>query len=584
MLIPATYKYISERLKEVSSYNELMMVLDKTVIDDMMNHASFDVLECIHRLPVNSGIEDAIMYFGWLFTAKNDNDSILEILYELSRSYVEKYIPTVTDVSNINRTALAIAFILSPTNDRSWANEYMTDELALLADAQVHDGISPKDQLKDFLLSYHMNQMSIELSRDLSMHSMQLGSIDSSIIYSVAMQIYDSYRTFAKVNESCSDIATVHMGALIAELMTSWEILNELSKNTGIRPSIDNYKSLLEIVYNVFEKYFAASKESKALLRELIRNFNGYDKGWFDDKYLVAQKILQDSNPVFQAFLESIDTPKYQAISTPTGKENYTYLLNRFYSGAVDESVTEATGDKAATSYKTEHDGETNEAPEFADSSSSSDDYDSDSEEDNDEEPSDSNIQASQSTKGQHKSSRFVGDGTRKIYKAYKNFKNNEERVTSQMDKMLKAAKRAFGIDRTEAVIQGKTWTPMDIVKKILATGAIFNFSKIGGFLYLITSIYLDKRRTDAQRREILGDLETEIRLLEEKIQDASADGNRKAKYALMRTKGELEKARDKIRFGMKASAEDMQTARDIITGRRSREKRNYDRDQMGAY
>ena len=68
-------------------------------------------------------------------------------------------------------------------------------------------------------------------------------------------------------------------------------------------------------------------------------------------------------------------------------------------------------------------------------------------------------------------------------------------------------------------------------------------------------------------------ELETEIKLLEEKIDDARGDGNRQAKYALMRTKAELERARDRIRYNLNASYQDMQSAKETIFG--SRAKRN---------
>ncbi|MFX7845397.1 hypothetical protein ABTK14_24370, partial [Acinetobacter baumannii] len=44
--------------------------------------------------------------------------------------------------------------------------------------------------------------------------------------------------------------------------------------------------------------------------------------------------------------------------------------------------------------------------------------------------------------------------------------------------------------------------------------------------------------------------LQEEIQMTEEKIQDASADGDRKAKYALMRSKNQLQNALNKLKYG----------------------------------
>lgn len=175
-------------------------------------------------------------------------------------------------------------------------------------------------------------------------------------------------------------------------------------------------------------------------------------------------------------------------------------------------------------------------------------------------------IEASQDTKKYSKSSKMVDNAQKKIYGAYKNYKNNEQKVDSQLTKMLNAAKKAFSGDKTEEIIEGKKFTPIGLLKKILVTGAIFSYSKVAGFVYLLTKHTLGKKRTEAQKKEILLQIETEIKMLEEKIEDARGDGNRQAKYALMRTKAELERARDKIKFNLSATKEDMKTAKTVLS------------------
>jgi len=174
-------------------------------------------------------------------------------------------------------------------------------------------------------------------------------------------------------------------------------------------------------------------------------------------------------------------------------------------------------------------------------------------------------IEAKQSTKGYKKASKVQSDGERKIYNAYKKYKDSEAKVDSQLSKMLSAAKRAFSQDKTEEIIEGKKFTPLGLLKKILITGAIFNYSKTAGFIYLLVSHTISKRRTKKQKSEILLQIETELKMMDEKIEDARGDGNRRAKYALMRTKTELERARDKIKYDLKATKEDMRIAKKYV-------------------
>ena len=183
-------------------------------------------------------------------------------------------------------------------------------------------------------------------------------------------------------------------------------------------------------------------------------------------------------------------------------------------------------------------------------------------------------IEATQSKKGYKKASKVQSDSERKIYKAYSKYKNAESKVDSQLSKMLTSAKKAFSQDKTEEIIEGKKFTPIGLLKKILTTSAIFSYSKIAGFLYLLVGHTLSKKRTNKQREDIIIQMNEEIKLLDEKIEDARGDGNRKAKYALMRTRGEIVRARDKIKYGLRATKEDMKVAKNYISADR-RDKDN---------
>lgn len=141
----------------------------------------------------------------------------------------------------------------------------------------------------------------------------------------------------------------------------------------------------------------------------------------------------------------------------------------------------------------------------------------------------------------------------RKIYKAYRTYKENEEKVDSQITKGVKGLKNVLTGDVREEIIEGKKFSAIGLLKKLLGGVALFSYSKITFAITLVTHFALKKSTTDSERSKILMEIDTEIAMLEEKINDAKSDENREAKYAMMRTKKELENAKVRIQYGMSA-------------------------------
>ncbi len=155
----------------------------------------------------------------------------------------------------------------------------------------------------------------------------------------------------------------------------------------------------------------------------------------------------------------------------------------------------------------------------------------------------------------------------KKIYSAYRQYKEKETAVDNQLVKMTNVMKDKFKGNVREEIIGGKVWTPITILKKALGTAAIFSFSKIGGILAFIVGHYTKRKVKNKERKKIILELELEIKMLEEKIEDAKGDGNRQAKYAMMRTKAELENAVEKIKFGLEADDKAIQAGKNVIKG-----------------
>ena len=127
------------------------------------------------------------------------------------------------------------------------------------------------------------------------------------------------------------------------------------------------------------------------------------------------------------------------------------------------------------------------------------------------------------------------------------------------LQKGIATIKRVLTGDQQAVIIEGKKFSPIGFLKKAIVTVGIFNFSKIAGILYLITSHVLKKKSNASERKKLLGELERELVMINEKLEDARGDGNREAKYNLMRTKMAYEEAIRRIKLGV--GAEGVNTA-----------------------
>ena len=65
-------------------------------------------------------------------------------------------------------------------------------------------------------------------------------------------------------------------------------------------------------------------------------------------------------------------------------------------------------------------------------------------------------------------------------------------------------------------------------------------------------AIAIDKKIDEKYRKQILNDLELELKMVNEKLEDAKSDGDREAKYELMRIQNKLEKDIERIKYGLK--------------------------------
>lgn len=175
-------------------------------------------------------------------------------------------------------------------------------------------------------------------------------------------------------------------------------------------------------------------------------------------------------------------------------------------------------------------------------------------------------------TEAYDRNSSKMDQASRKIYSGYKAYKDAENKVDSQITKLINRIKGVFTGEKTarDRIIEGEQFSAIKILKKIFTTAAIFSYSKIAGVLFVITRHYCSKAVDNKERKRLISELELEIKMLDEKIDDARGDGNRQAKYSMMRTRAELQKALEQIKYGLTADKKALNTARAVASGKKN--------------
>lgn len=175
-------------------------------------------------------------------------------------------------------------------------------------------------------------------------------------------------------------------------------------------------------------------------------------------------------------------------------------------------------------------------------------------------------------TEAYDKNSSKMDQASRKIYSGYKAYKDAENKVDSQITKLITRIKGVFTGEKTarDRIVEGEQFSAIKILKKIFTTAAIFSYSKIAGVLFVITKHYCSKAVDNKERKRLISELELEIKMLDEKIEDARGDGNRQAKYSMMRTRAELQKALEQIKYGLTADQKAINTVKAVMTGKKS--------------
>ena len=164
--------------------------------------------------------------------------------------------------------------------------------------------------------------------------------------------------------------------------------------------------------------------------------------------------------------------------------------------------------------------------------------------------------EASGSVRYQEKQGSRIGTS---VGKAYDKARSGAGEILTQFKKISSAVYKWITTDgnNDKLVLDGRKFTFVGLIKRIIISIGLFHVNIIAGVCAFIFLWSKQKKANKASKRKMIMMLEEEIQMVDEKIQDASSEGNKKAKYALMRSKNQLQNALKKLKYGMGVDLKD---------------------------
>ena len=154
-----------------------------------------------------------------------------------------------------------------------------------------------------------------------------------------------------------------------------------------------------------------------------------------------------------------------------------------------------------------------------------------------------------------HQAAANIRSEVRKGYNDYKRYTDNAKAIDTQVGKIFKNLSKKItntnGEKYREEILGGKEPSPLKVLGKVLAYAGVFSANPVLGIIALVTRHYNGKKTRRVERRKAMVELQNEMKILDEKIADAQAAGDRKAKYELMRVRNALDSSYDSIKTNM---------------------------------
>jgi hypothetical protein len=134
--------------------------------------------------------------------------------------------------------------------------------------------------------------------------------------------------------------------------------------------------------------------------------------------------------------------------------------------------------------------------------------------------------------------------------------KKISRKIDNAVQRVLDDYREARKNDMEDKIIKS-TFRASKLLKRLLGSGLIGLLAGPqnaagAALLYLIVRFAIDKKTETKYKQKLLNDLKEELRIVEEKRNDADREGDNKAKYRLMRLESQLKRSIDKIQYNLK--------------------------------
>jgi hypothetical protein len=149
----------------------------------------------------------------------------------------------------------------------------------------------------------------------------------------------------------------------------------------------------------------------------------------------------------------------------------------------------------------------------------------------------------------------------REIVNAARKTKDFSDRVDTRVNKAVEpvnnfvsqtidSVKKIDNRERRNRMIEGKfRFRLLKIIRNSVLLGGIWAINPAIAAITFLAGVALDAKADSKVREQILDELKEELRIVEEKIDDAKSDSERQKKYELMRIKNRLEKDIKRIEY-----------------------------------
>ena len=141
-----------------------------------------------------------------------------------------------------------------------------------------------------------------------------------------------------------------------------------------------------------------------------------------------------------------------------------------------------------------------------------------------------------------------IKDIKMKVKKTTKAISNKEKKMDTWFNDTMKELRSNFRNSKREEVVEEQFPKLSKMIRRAIIIGASFAINPAIAALSAAVMFVSSKFATRKSRLRLISDLNRELEIVEEKIKDADANGDKEQKYELMRLRQKLNFSKDKVK------------------------------------